>query len=328
MPPLTKEPKVVHFFDCADVGKTLVKYGRAAGHPWWYRPKLPVSMRTGEGAPRFPEVARLEWKVRRTVEAARADLMHIHFGTRAGVANSRPRIPFVMHWHGTDIRTSYYSPASRPNIQWGADHAARVVFATPDLRQHALGVRPDAIYFPIPIDLSELPEWAPGPTPKIVFASRWDQSKGGDSQLQLLAALRSAVGPNVVIEGLDWGNQAAQAAALGATLVPKMPKQQYLRWLAQSHCVIGQTAGILATSELQAIAMGAPVIANLGSGYYSGAPFLSDVSQDELVARTLEALADPPQAVQRVKASSWVRENHGADALVPRLAGIYASVFQ
>lgn len=83
---------------------------------------------------------------------------HAHsFRDADGVANRRPVIPFVMHWHGTDIRTNFYQSKSRPAIEWGAERAAHVLYATPDLREHAVKARPDATYLPIPIDFSELP---------------------------------------------------------------------------------------------------------------------------------------------------------------------------
>lgn len=166
------DPKVVHFFDCADVGKTLVKYGRDAGYRWRYRPWIPESLRPEGQTPRVPATARAEWLVRRTTAALWGDVMHIHFGTRTGVANSRPYLPFVMHWHGTDIRTYFYQSKSRPAIEWGAERAAHVLYATPDLREHAVKARPDAIYLPIPVNLSELPRWQPAGRPRVVFSSR------------------------------------------------------------------------------------------------------------------------------------------------------------
>lgn len=157
-------------------------------------------MRLGDSIPRNPALARTGWRVRRTVEALRADVMHVHFGTRGGVAKGRPVLPFVMHWHGTDIRTNIYNEKTRPNIQWGADHAAKVVYSTPDLREHAERVRPDALYLPIPYDISELPSWKPDTRPRVVFSSRWEESKGGAKQLDLLRSLRRELGQDVIIE--------------------------------------------------------------------------------------------------------------------------------
>lgn len=322
------DPKVVHFFDCADVGRTLVKYGRNAGYRWRYRPWLPQSMRPVDQKPVFPAATRTQWRIRRTLEAVRGDVMHIHFGTRAGAANSRPYIPFVMHWHGTDIRKYYYSSASKPSIQWGAERAAHVVYATPDLREHALKARPDATYLPTPIDFSELPSWDPVGPPKVVFSSRWDESKGGETQLALVRELRSGLDKNVLLEGLDWGDRAEEAQALGVQLVPRMAKDRFLQWMAGAHCVVGQTAGILATSELQAVAMGAPTVTSVRPGYYPGSPFMIEADPEGVTQRVREVLMDPIAASGSSNGASWVRRHHGPESLLPQLAAIYRAAVE
>ena len=318
-----QDPSVVHFFDCADVGRTLVSYGRRVGYYWRYRPALAPglggTLSPGAFQSRYNIVS---WRIRRTVEALRADLMHVHFGTRGGVANSRPVIPFVMHWHGTDIR----EPQFRPNVQWGADHAAAVVYSTPDLRKHAEPVRPDAVYLPNPVDWAELPAWSPAGPPRVVFASRWEDSKGGAEQLKVAAAIRDVTQGRVVLEGLDWGNMAEEARALGVRLVPRMPKPEYLRWMSGAHCVVGQSAGILAMSELQALSMGVPVVMNLGEGYYVDAPVLDGDGPEGLAAQALHALEDPLAASAQANARAWVEKYHGPDAAVEKLAGIYRGV--
>ena len=324
---IKQDPSVVHFFDCADVGKTLVAYGRRAGYNWRHRPALSPGLGGVVPAGALQaKYANVSWRIRRTVEALRADIMHVHFGTRGGVANSRPVIPFVMHWHGTDIRTTYHTPKGRPNIQWGADHAAAVVYSTPDLRQHAEPLRSDAVYLPNPVDWAELPVWTPGGPPRVVFASRWEDSKGGAEQLKVAAAIRDATQGRVALEGLDWGNQAEEARALGVNLVPAMPKADYLRWMSGAHCVVGQSAGILAMSELQALSMGVPVVMNLGEGYYTDAPVLQGDGPEGLAAQAVRALEDPLAASAQANAREWVEQYHGPDVAVEKLAGIYRSV--
>lgn len=266
------------------------------------------------------------WRVRRTIEALRADIMHVHFGTRGGVANSRPVIPFVMHWHGTDIRTIYYRPEGQAGIQRAADRAAAVVYATPDLKQHAEPVRPDAIYLPTPVDLDELPVWAPVGPPRVVFASRWDDSKNAREQLEVAIAIRAATQGQVILEGLDWGDRADEARALGIVLVPKMAKPEYLEWMAGAHCVVGQCAGILAASELQALAMGIPTVMNVGDGYYLDAPVLRGEGADALAAQAVRVLNDPLAASAIAGGREWVERNHGPEIAVEKLAAIYRKI--
>lgn len=324
------DPKVLHFYDAADVGRTLVKYGRKDGHPWrqFNRPPPGDAATPASAAGKSRRLlAGLTWQAGRAAGILGADLLHVHSGSRVGVVRSRPYKPFVLHFHGTDIRTQYYDPARRPAIQWGADHAAAVLYSTPDLAEHAQTAHPGARYLPNPVDPEELPDWAPANRPRIVFASRWDGSKGGQAQLELARSLLAAVVPGTDVMGLDWGAEAGRAAAAGVQLVPKMAKPDYLRWLAGAHAVIGQSAGILAMSELQAVAIGVPVVMQLGAGYYPGpSPVLQADTVEGLTAQALAVLADPPAVSRALDGRGWINTNHSPQQAVRQLAAVYREV--
>ncbi|NKX53850.1 glycosyltransferase [Arthrobacter mobilis] len=325
------DPKVLHLYDAADVGATLVRYGRRQHLPWRQFNTVPPADAAllpdppnGPGRRARRLLAEAYWQAARAAGILRADLLHVHSGSRLGIVRSRPHRPFVLHFHGTDIRTQYYDPARRPVLQWGADHAAAVLYSTPDLRPHAQAARPDALYLPNPADLEELPAWAPAARPRVVFASRWDEAKGGAAQLDTAKALAAAAGPEVELQGLDWGGAAGEAAALGVKLLPRMPKPQYLRWLASAHCVIGQSAGILAMSELQAVAIGVPVAMPLGEGFYPGpSPVLRGSGPGELAAQAMAALADPAGTSAKLAGRAWVQAHHSPQQAVARLADLY-----
>ncbi|MET1153678.1 glycosyltransferase [Arthrobacter sp.] len=322
---MAAEPRILHIYDAADVGATLVKYGRRAGRPWRHFNVVPPEGTPSSIIGRAGKLAAgTAWQSRRAAAILRSDLLHVHSGSRIGVVRSRPVKPFLLHFHGTDIRTQYYEPARRPALQWGADHAVKVLYSTPDLREHAEAARADAVYLPNPVDLEELPEWRPAGRPRIVFASRWHSSKGGRQQLELVRALRAAVGHGVELQGLDWGDGAPQAAELGVVLVPKMAKPDYLRWLASAHAVVGQSAGILAMSELQAIGIGVPVVMQLGEGYYQSPPVLQGETVEALAASAAATLADPAGTSAALGGRTWLQEHHGPAGLVRRLAAVYA----
>lgn len=324
----TQERKVLHLYDCADVGATLVRYGREAGRPWRYLPARDTSRDGTDLSGSLRRAAGVAgWTARRWTRTLESDLLHIHFGTRLDVLTRRPRRPFIVHYHGTDIRTFYYDPSQRGKIQWGADNAAAVLYSTPDLKTHAEAARSDAIYLPNPVNLAELPTWAPAEEPVVVFASRWDGSKGGEQQLALLSAVRSALGPTVRIQGLDWGDGAAEARQRGAELVPKMSKPDYLHWLSRAHCVIGQMSGSLGMSELQALGIGVPVLAKLTEGNYPGpSPVLGMGGEEELLADLIHAIDDPLAAAERLKARAWIEKHHHPEGIVKALAAIYAGL--
>ena len=323
------DPRVLHVFDCADVASTLVRSGRVEGLPWRH-----LDMRDTSGDTRglLGPARRLAgvggWKVRRRVEFQRADLLHIHFGTRVNIAQAAPGRPFVVHFHGTDIREFYRDPAQRERVQWGADHARAVFYATPDLAEHAREARPDALYLANPVDLSELPEWTPRPEVSVVFASRWSGAKGGGRQLELAESLvRALAGSGVQVQGLQWGENASRAAAAGVRLIPQMDKPAYLRWLAGAHAVVGQSTGLLGMSELQALAIGVPTVMELRTELYPGTvPILSPPSVQEQTAAIVEVLRDPARSSQELDARRWVREHHDPRVIARTLADHYRSL--
>lgn len=321
--------RTLHIFDCAGVGATLVTAARAQGLPWGFLPARDTS-RDGIGlrgkAKRLQGVA--GWTARRWSLTLPADLLHIHFGTRVDIATRWPRRPFVVHFHGTDIRDFYQDPRQRPKIQWGADNAEAVFYATPDLAEYALQARSDARYLPNPVDLAELPGWNPAPEPRVVFASRWGAAKGGSEQLELASKLASALqGTGIRLLGLDWGENAARAAELGVELVPVMSKTAYLEWLAQAHTVVGQSTGLLGMSELQALAIGVPTASNVRPGLYPGTvPVVGTGSLEEQVDSIVAAAKDAGDVSATLGARAWVAEHHDPDKIVQELASVYSSL--
>lgn len=322
-------PRVVHVFDCADVGSTLVRTARAQGRPWSY---LPARDTSHEGNGMRGQLKRLggvaQWTARRWSLTLPADLLHIHFGTRVDIATRWPQRPFIVHFHGTDIREFYQDPHQRAKIQWGADHAQAAFYATPDLAEYALEARPDARYLANPVDLTELPEWRPAAVPRVVFASRWGAAKGGTEQLELAAGLALAVqGTGIRLEGLDWGENAASAAKLGVNLVPTMSKRAYLDWLARAHVVVGQSTGLLGMSELQAIGIGVPTASNVRTALYPGSvPVIGSGTLDEQVESIVAAAKDAPATAAFLDSRAWITEHHDPATIVQELAAAYAGI--
>lgn len=314
--------RVLHLFDCADVGRTLVSSAQADGRDWHLLPVRDTSRDDAMAGVRGRlEAAR--WEARRRVEVRRAQLVHVHYGPRASILRRGPRRPYVLHLHGTDIRTQYHDARYHDEIQRCIDDASAVVYATPDLEPHALAARPDATYLPNPIDVSHLPRWSPGPQ-TVAFASRWEDAKGGSAQVDLARRLVAAH-PGVEFVGLDWGERAAEAADAGVRLVPTMPGQGYLRWLARATAVVGQSTGLVGISELQAIAIGVPVLMPLTTVDQGGPPLVSG-PPEQLVQELGRVLDDPVAVSERLAGRAWAEAERSPRAAVARLAAIYAQV--
>lgn len=320
---MKSDPVVTHLFDAAGVGRLLVEKGKEQGHDWRYRDVRDVSR---DQNPIHKYAGALAWHTGRIIDLLPSDLIHLHYGRRTAYLRLWPRRPYLLHFHGTDIRHHFHQPYAHDEMLRASTAAQAVFYSTPDLREHAIQARPDAMYFPTPVDVAALPAWSPADKPTIVFASRWDGSKNAELQLDIARGLIASTNGRVRVQGLDWGDSAAAAAAAGVELVPRMPKPEFLRWLASAHVVAGQAAGVVAMSELEAIGIGIPVVMALHPAYDRATPVLTGTTTDEIVAAALAALEDPQASSRSLEGAAWLRSTHDAGMLTSRLGDLYRSL--
>ncbi|MEO6881896.1 MAG: hypothetical protein ABI181_13250 [Mycobacteriaceae bacterium] len=316
--------RVLHVNDCAFTTTHLLTEADRRGLPWSYQPlAAPPQDWSGVGAQARRAALGARWVTALATRAARVDLLHVHSGTVVAHTRLVPR-RFVLHLHGSDVRSMLYRPEHRATLLWGLRHAAAVLYSTPDLAEHALPHRPDARLLPVPLPVASLPTWAPGDRPRVVFASRWEAVKGLDTQLEVAAGLRRALGADVELVGLDWGEGADQARAAGVRLVPRCTHPEFLALLAGAHVVVGQSSGMLAASELEAIGIGVPVVAALNPSWYPDrAPVLGGREADSMVAAVVDALADPVARSAELGGRAWLTTHHDVGRAVDTLTALY-----
>jgi hypothetical protein len=144
--------------------------------------------------------------------------------------------------------------------------------------------------------------------------------------LAVAGALVAAVGDIAYVVGVDWGDQAADAAAAGVRLVPRGDHAEYLALLSGAHVVIGQTAGILAASELEALAAGAPLVVPVALPLYDDVhPPVYGGSVAE-AAEAVRALLDGGEKHDPDAARTWVSEVHGVERAVDTVARVHRDV--
>ena len=308
---MTDSPRVLHVNDCADVGRLLVAAGRRRGWPWDLlgpeRLRPPGGFRPGVAGR-----ARSAAYVARLVgEVARHDVLHLHYANTHGLVAKPwvPRRPYLLTLHGTDIREQWLDPRLRDGIQRAIDGAHRVYYTNVDTRENAEAARPDAVYRPQYVDPTRLRPWAPraGRPRYVAFASRWDDAKNARGQLDFVARLRRALPSDVRLEGLDWGPYAADAAALGVTLRARLAHPDFIDWLAGASLVVGQATGILAVSELEPIAMGAPVVVpHPLLPVPAGEHVVLHGEPDAMVEAAVAAVAEPSSVPSTSVGPDWV----------------------
>ena len=334
-------PRVLHVNDAASTTHQLLAEARGRGLRWTYLPLASHGRAAGLARGRLGRpVVGAVWLARLAAASAPAALLHVHGATVVRHTGWVPR-PYVLHAHGTDVRSHQYDPAQAAVVVRALRGAAAVLYSTPDLAEHVLPTRPDALHVPQPLDLAALPPWRPpaGRAPLVVFASRWEAVKGLEVQLALAAALRAALPASVRVVGLDWGPGAARAAEVGVELLARRPRADYLDLLASASVVVGQTSGMLAASEVEAMGVGAPVVAALRSDWYPDDPppvlgpsldAAPTRGEGEVVAALVEAaqeaLADPAGVAARLDGAGWVARHHDVREAVDRLSALYATL--
>jgi hypothetical protein len=322
------QPSVLHVNDAAFTAQRLIAEAARRGYTWDFLPKAAPAQEWRGLAGRTRRAAiGAAWVAKLKRLARRHDIVHVH--SASTLVHSRLGAPrFVVHCHGTDVRTAQYDPARMNSIRSGLRDAEAVFYATPDLEQHVLPHRADAIYLPIPVDVDNIPKWTPAPgKPQVFFSSRWTADKDGATpQTEVARQLVAAVGGQADIVGLDWGPQAAEAAALGVRLVPRGDHEVYLRLLAGAHVVIGQTAGILAGSEIETLATGAPLVMPVSLPLYSAAPppVLGGCAGDAVAA--VLALLDGSQPHDPDVVRAYARNVHGVEPAVDTVARVHRDV--
>lgn len=324
--------RVLHINDVARIGSALVRRARAEGLQWDLYDTARVDP---DWSPRTRPVRRAlrgaRWEAGLVRRAARADLLDMHGATVT--AHTRwLRKPYVLHLHGTDIRVFRYDPRYADLVTRAVREAEDVYYATPDLAEHVLDLRPRAALQPVVVDVDEFPrqeeqEEGRGPL-RVLFPSRWGAAKGGELQLEVLSALRSAYGDSIVMEGLAWGENAAHAARdYGVGLRPRMGHAAYARWLSTGSVAVGQMTGCMGVSELEAIGSGVTTVMALDRRWYDGThdttgdvPVLGGpVDRSERVEAVVEGVGRVLRGERVRGGRTWVAEHHSPQRAVARL---------
>lgn len=321
--------KVLHVNDCANYAHRVLDEAVARGHKWGFYPRAEAKAGRSRILGALGYACKgAYWLAGLALRSLRVDLLHIHSGSMLHHTRFVPK-NYVLTLHGTDIRTLQYDPRWQKSIRSGVRRAAVVMYTTPDLREHVSTLRPDAIYLPVPITMGALPKRPREAerSRRIFFVSRWDASKGAEAQLATAKLLADRLPEGYELVGLDWGPRSLDAAALGVTLVPRMTHQGFLDYLSGSHAAIGQSSGLLGSSELEALGIGVPLYMPLMEGLYPDKPPVgwgSSVDPEGLVERLLDDLTDfSALESQSDDGVRWVAQHHSTAATVDTLVEIY-----
>ncbi|MCB1256719.1 MAG: glycosyltransferase family 4 protein [Microthrixaceae bacterium] len=324
-PGSSTEIRAIHLGEVAGVARTLVDGLNSVGFRAVQRqlpapaPDSNLVAKALTSAPRIASAKRIRSELKHTGAIA-----HVHYAT-SGLWFLGCH-PLVVHCHGTDVR----SPGSLQQrilnrVFAGAD---LIIAATPDL----ISRLPDgACYLPNPVDTERFAPDASGSVSSrdvLVFAALTD-IKGAPEILRIVTQLKRAR-PELSITAIDHGSYADDFRAAGVEMIGFMDASELPGLISDHRIVIGQRKlGVAGTSELQAMAMGKPVVMPLDDSIDPMAqpPVITDADPDR-VAEWILDLLDNDEELQRlgVVAREWTVENHGVVSVTRRLIDLYGTL--
>ena len=264
------------------------------------------------------------------------DLVHIHWASYAFLGFAC-QIPFIVECHGTDVRARLKNPFFRLLLVPGFRRAAAILCITPDLLPIVRTVRPDAQFFPAPVDTQQFAPFEDPPSNSehpwtILLFMRLDPEKGPDVAIDGILRFIERH-PNVRVKMLDWGllkEKLKRKYGKRFEFIALVPPDQVPELILSADVVVGQLlSGAFGLSELQAMSCAKPVICSFNyDEVYPEAPPICKAATPAQVDKHLEVLFQRPDlgADLGQKARDWIITNHSYQILSQRLEELYCSI--
>jgi len=241
------------------------------------------------------------------------DVIHIHWLSQ-GIVGLFIGRPFFAQAHGSDLHVNMRNPVMRAVTRTVLEKASVVFYVTPDLPAYAPGFEEKLRYLPNPVEVGDDVEPPPTKLAKALIFTRLAPVKGVDR----IFAGAERLHRSVELTALDWGPLAGEYAQRYGRLVRfvrPVPHGEVGPFLRQFDIVIGQMqAGSLGLSELEAMAVGRPVITGIDwSLYPEDPPPVVAANDADGIASAVEKLKDDEKELARLSRDGrdWVRRNHG-----------------
>jgi glycosyltransferase involved in cell wall biosynthesis len=325
--------KIAHVNDISSVSSTLVEGLRLLGHD---AELFPLKL-VGGKLPTWSKALLLPWRgqemhaVNRHVRQGHFDIIHLHFAY-LGWAGILGKYPYFLHCHGTDVRRNLNQFYQRPFVSRSLQRARMVFYSTPDLAEHVLPIRPDAIEFPHPINTQR---FSPGDTsgnarqqrPRVLFISAISRIKGAERAFQVIRLLQE-LAPEIEIIVIGFGDRYQHYRQWpGITVLPRIPHEDMPALIRSCDVVVGQLhLGIMAVSETETMPCGKPVVMDYRypEAYTEPPPLLTGETPEELVDLVIHLLNDTDERQNLGRRSrEWIMKYHDYYHLARLLEAYY-----
>src|SRR5512143_2792737 len=173
--------KVLHVHDCWPVTGKLVQGLRELGiQAEIFEPTLGGGEKRKLKRALLPLVRTAEaFKLRQVAKQGHYDIIHVHYARHPYLA-LLAGLPYFLHCHGSDLRLDLHRPIMGWLTRLAIRKAIQVFYVTPVWHVFLKDLRPDAIYLPNPVDLSQ---FAPAASDRalssrVLAISKLDAAKG------------------------------------------------------------------------------------------------------------------------------------------------------
>lgn len=258
------------------------------------------------------------------------DIAHIHWASY-GILGFNSKIPYIIHCHGADVSHRMRSTVSRAVLTPILKNATAVWCITPDLLSAVQPVRPEALFFPGPVDTQRFAPHARAVSKPwtVLVLMRLEPVKKPEIALTGLTRFKQRH-PEVRIEVIDTGTLRKKMHTIFGkwiTFIPREAPEKVPFMIAGADVVVGQFGvGALGLSELQAMSCAKPVITGFRYPQFfeTPPPVLSPQNSDEIVD-ALEYCWQYPKEVQSLgqDAREWVCATHDIAILAEKLEALY-----
>lgn len=264
--------RIIHVRDVASVGTQLVRALNVLGH----EAKLRTFQESTESnlflkSLILPRRIREASAVNSYIHDQGFDVVHFHYAN-SGWIGTLGRYPYVLHCHGSDVRSDLYSPLRKHLVTYSLKYAKMVLISTPDLYQHVKLIREDAIFLPNPIDttLFSPDDQGTGTVTSILINMSLKKSKAPEIAFEAADKIQK-VFPNIEIYAFVSGPEFNHFKQYGdVNFIDPIPHENMPNLVNSFDIILGQfSIGSLGMSELESMACSKPVICNVDEVLYN-----------------------------------------------------------
>jgi glycosyltransferase involved in cell wall biosynthesis len=247
------------------------------------------------------------------------------------------RYPYVLHCHGSDVRSGLYHPLRKHLVTYSLKRAEMVLLSTPDLYQHVKPIREDAIFLPNPIDTTVFSPGAQGTetTIRILINMSLKKSKAPEIAFEAAEQIQKMFA-DIEVYAFASGPEFNHFRQYGGVnFMDPIPHENMPNLVNSFDIILGQfSIGSLGMSELESMACGKPVICHVDKALYNQwyrdlPPVFTAQDGFDVIELLTDLIESRERRIEVGKAArEWVLKYHDYLSVARRLTNLYKKMDQ